>query len=296
VRAPAERAAELSAVTGVPAPFIVAFEQTFKDCAAAERGIHAELDRRGLRVMPNREFFRGAPSDIIRVVLEAADGGPATAPAPHAARALLEAGDRALFGLGDALQDTGEAVRCYKLAASRGCLEALARLGSVYVRLYASRGDRASRRRAMAPLREGARRGHAACYVEMASIFALDGHHANFAKAWDRFFAQPPADGTATAEGAARFAAACRRYITLCLELGLQPLHLEAMRRVGDVILAGALAELAAAKEDPHARALAGAALRWTFTVLVPADQTKGEERPSFLKKRSKKLLVPVGC
>lgn len=44
-----DRVAELSGATGVATPFIVAFEQAFADCDAAEQFIHAELERRGLR-------------------------------------------------------------------------------------------------------------------------------------------------------------------------------------------------------------------------------------------------------
>ena len=64
-RLPSERVAELQS-TGVATPFILAYEQVFADCCAAEKAVHDELDRRGLRVALNREFFRGPPSDIIR--------------------------------------------------------------------------------------------------------------------------------------------------------------------------------------------------------------------------------------
>ncbi|MEN9595630.1 MAG: hypothetical protein RL236_64, partial [Pseudomonadota bacterium] len=42
-RTPAERAAELSKVTGVPTPFIVVYEQLVDDCTAAEEFVHTML-------------------------------------------------------------------------------------------------------------------------------------------------------------------------------------------------------------------------------------------------------------
>ena len=66
-REPAQRVAELSSVTGVATPFIIAFEQFFLDCDSAEEFIHTTLERQGLRQTNNREFFRAQPNDVIRV-------------------------------------------------------------------------------------------------------------------------------------------------------------------------------------------------------------------------------------
>lgn len=63
------RAAELSGTTGVPTPFVVAFEQYFTDCQAAEKSIHAELERRGVRVAPNREFFSCTANEVVRLIM-----------------------------------------------------------------------------------------------------------------------------------------------------------------------------------------------------------------------------------
>ena len=289
-RTPHARAAELSGVTGVATPFIVAYDQFFADCHAAERAVHAELDRRGCRVAPNREFFRAVPSDIIRLLMEVPDGtGQAPPPSASAgmAESLLDAGDRALFGLGDALQDTGEAVRCYKLAASRGSAAAYQRLGDVYVELFAAKPDRAGRRRAMLTLKEGARRGNFYCYGGMARIFAIEGHRANFDKAWHLFFTQAagaaargsvadPSPGGARASapagayGNASYAGACSRYIGLCLETGAAPMFRTELRAASDAIIAHLLKELERARPDPVARAHVSAKLRWAYAALLP--------------------------
>ena len=195
---------------------MVAFDQAFADCYAAERAIHTELERRGLRIATNREFFRGSVSEVVRVVLDAADATDKPMPQANfaSAQSLLAAGDHYLFGIGDTLQDTGEAVRCYKLASSRGSLIAFDRLGRVFGDLYARRADKVGRRRALAPLKEGARRGNYYCYAEMATVFAGEGHLANFQKAWELFFTRRAAGMLPEVEtGIDRYAAACRRSI-----------------------------------------------------------------------------------
>ena len=270
-RDPALRAAELSSGTGVPTPFVVAFEQFFEDCHAAERSVHAELDRRGWRLSPQREFFRGSASDIIRVVLDAnpPEAAPPRATQPEALESLLAAGERALHGLGDALQDTGEAVRCFRQAASRGSPLALERLGGIYTALFASRMNRANRRRAMAPLKEGARRGNAYCYCEMSAVFAAEGHLDNFHKAWTLFFAkcEAPAPGSADA---ARFVTACCRYIGMCLELRQPPAHLTELRGMAQPIMACLIADTDRLRAKPLRRRHAADALRWAYDTLVP--------------------------
>lgn len=271
-RPPAERAAELSASTGVPTPFVVAFDQHFADCCTAEQDIHAELGRRGLRVAANREFFRGSPSDIIRVVLEAADGQIERPQAQPAGHALVATGDRYLFGLGDTLQDTGEAIRCYKLAAGRGAVLACERLGSIYGQLYAMRRDRANRRRALAQLKEGVRRGNYYCYCELASLFAAERHIENFAKSWRLFF-ERRADGYCAELEAEprRYEAACRLYIGACLDLGLAPGHLPELRAAAAAMqdyLLGGMDQLCEGPARRHAFAI----LRWVYFNLAPDD------------------------
>ena len=283
-RPPADRAAELSAATGVPTPFVVAFDQAFADCNEAERLVHAELDRRGLRVAPNREFFRGPPSDIVRIIIDMATGdivGAATDPSPSAER-LCEAGDTALYGLGETLQDTGEALRCYKLAALRGSLPAYDRMGRTYVRLYETGRTRAGRRRALNVLKEGVRRGNYYCYCEMATLFALESHLANFAKAWDLFFARR-ADSYREALEAdpASFPTACSLYIALALDLDIPPGHLAELTANAEVILAALLAELDRVKEHPPSRQRVAAVMRWAYEQLRPVEQpsTKPKRR-----------------
>jgi GNAT superfamily N-acetyltransferase len=276
-RSPADRALELSAATGVATPFVVAFDQEFEDCSEAERVIHDELDRRGLRVAPNREFFRGAPSEIIRVIIEVAERHgpvPVAGPLPSADRLRLAA-DRALFGQDDTMQDTGEALRLYKLAGARGSLMAFERMGLIYSALYLASRDRAKRRRAVSALKEGARRGNYYCYCELAVIFTAERQAGNFAKAWDLFFARRQDARVMELDAdQARFGAACARYIFQALDLGIQPVHRDELTAETDGITAALLAQLDAARGKPLARQLLATALRWVYETLHDTSVT----------------------
>jgi hypothetical protein len=274
-RPPADRAAELSAATGVPTPFVVAFDQAFADCCEAERLVHAALDRRGLRVAPNREFFAGPTSEIIRIVIDMALGAGAieASAADPCAERLCRAGDNALYGLGDTLQDTGEALRCYKRAAQHGSLVAYARIGRIYVSLYESAPSKAGRRRALNVLKEGVRRGNYYCYCEMSRLFAIERHLANFAKSWDLFFARRADSHCAEIEtGTENFAMACGRYIAMALDLGRTPGHLGELTTHSDAILATLLAELDQVKDHPPSRQRVATVMRWAYEELLPAQ------------------------
>ena len=66
-RSPAERAAELSGVTGIPAPFHVAYEAWISDCDIAEKAIHAKLS--SARHNTDREFFQ-VSFDVARLTVD----------------------------------------------------------------------------------------------------------------------------------------------------------------------------------------------------------------------------------
>jgi hypothetical protein len=72
-RRPERRASELAGATGVPTPFVVAFDLYVADARAAEAHAHARLEEAGYRVAVNREFFSCSPSEAVRVMLEAGD-------------------------------------------------------------------------------------------------------------------------------------------------------------------------------------------------------------------------------
>ena len=72
-RNPTDRMAELSSATGVPSPFMLAFQQPVAECDSAELWVHRELERVGFRHADNREFFNGPLHEIIQVVAQAAN-------------------------------------------------------------------------------------------------------------------------------------------------------------------------------------------------------------------------------
>jgi len=272
-RLPSERAAELSAATGVATPFVIAFEQEFADCVTAEQQIHAELDRRGHRIASNREFFSGSSTDIVRVVLDAATAIPAPAGTQRnsatSATDLLTEGDRHLQGTIDTLQDRAEAVRFYHRAATRGSIMAMERLGCILARAGARHRD--SRRRANRYLKDGAKRGNYYCYTELAALYAAEGNVKNFTTAWNLFFSTRATKPLPEVEaGAFRYAMALRDYITTTLDLGLVPNHLPELRTAGEEILQCLLATLDEVRDMPDQRMRLASVLRWTYTHLVP--------------------------
>ena len=274
-RTPEERVAELSGATGVATPFVLVFQQAFVDCVAAERGIHAILDRCGMRVAPNREFFRGPITDIILLILQYAieTGDGATAPLQQSGHELLEQGDRHLFGEGDTLQDLSEAMRYYQLAVARGSGVACERLGALMAQFRST--TRGGKARAMSMLKEGARRGDYYCFCEMAAIAAEEDHVANFIKAWERFFVQRAAAFLEAAEsGKDRYATALQRYVVTCFSLGITPGHIDELTPHADVLVSMLAKTLDQARGSPNARKTLLVTLRWAHRALLHRPYT----------------------
>ena len=70
-RRPEDRGLELSSATGVPSPFIVAYQHPVADIDAAERWVHGELERTGHRHSASREFFSAPLHVVVEVVSRA---------------------------------------------------------------------------------------------------------------------------------------------------------------------------------------------------------------------------------
>lgn len=211
----ATRAAELSSATGVPTPFMVAFEAYFDDCDHAEAYVHALLEAAGVRLADNREFFTLSASEAINAVIQAqAKLVSIVPPQPEDA---LGYGDQALNELeaignngrpepweqvyyeaidylygGDdvlVLQDTGKAIELFKIAAKLGSEEAHIKLGD----LCADAGDYA---KGLDWIKRGADKGFSKCWIELAQVFSGENiyfkdaisHLENAAKCYRRFF------------------------------------------------------------------------------------------------------------
>lgn len=266
-RTPAERVAELSRATGVATPFVIAFEQHVGDCEAAERAVHAALDRQGLRAARNREFFRGSAGDIIRVVISVTDGAAKAQPVPDlSAAGLMQQAERHLFGAEDTPQDVTEAVRCYKLAARHGSLAAFERLGAIYSLVYAA--GKVSRRRVIAMLRQGVKLGNYYCHAELAALYAAECNLQAFEQAWEQFFRMRRAAPQAELEARPlSYPRALSNYITGCMQLGLTPGWTAELRAEGGIIET-LLAEALDGAKDGATRRVTAAALAWARRTL----------------------------
>ena len=84
-RSRSDRIDELSAATGVPTPFVLAFDAYVEDCDAAERYVHARLERDGYRVAKNREFFNVDLATAISVSTQGAEKGDGGGQKPNEA-------------------------------------------------------------------------------------------------------------------------------------------------------------------------------------------------------------------
>lgn len=188
----AARAAELSAATGVPTPFLIAYDAYFNDCDEAEAYVHALLESAGARLAVNREFFTLGASEAINAVIQAQqklgskssyndDGNNARFDNQDEAFEELEPLDidfaqQHLWehvlseavdydrGYGDVLADRDKAIELYKIAAKLGSLEAHVRLGELYAESGAAE-------KGLEWLKRGADRGYLACWIELATVF-----------------------------------------------------------------------------------------------------------------------------
>lgn len=177
-RTPSQRVDELSGVTGVPTPFIVAYEEYFEDCSAAETYLHTKLTEKGFRVSESREFFRAPASDVIRLVASIPHGIlPSKVQYPDDRRTtkdrpweeLLKRATDHRYGEGDTFQDPIEAIKLYRDAARLGSAKALEKLGDMFT---AGEGlSRPDEARALEFYKQGSLRGNYFCFLGMARLY-----------------------------------------------------------------------------------------------------------------------------
>ena len=205
---PKDDAKELSVTTGLPAPFIVAFDAWFDDVAEAEQQICAALDQRGYRVANNREFFSAPLNEVVKLVLQA--GGQLQTTPPDQDNVVDESAGKPgnvcldslstqtkqpwvdvlkqavayRYGLGDTLKDPVEALKLYKQAARLGCALVNHDIGYMY---QYGEGVRANDSTAMEYYKQGASKGDARCYGEMFKLFMWSGQFENAQKCWRKF-------------------------------------------------------------------------------------------------------------
>lgn len=193
-RSPSERVGELSGATGVPMPFVIAYEQLFEDCGATERHVHAALAERGARLTANREFFTAKPADVIRIIMSApglldpsdaratgADGGggadadePCDDPLNGLLRGLLDKAASCEVGDDGVFQGHERAYQLYARAASLGSAEAYERMGVFHMR---GLGTRASNDEALECFKRSIDLGNFYALSEVAKLHWGAGRH-----------------------------------------------------------------------------------------------------------------------
>lgn len=172
-RSPSERAAELSAPTGVATPFVVVYEAYFEDCDKAESYVHALLEVAGTR-SANREFFRISSTEAVNAILRAKAATPGAEisgeqePAHASVASYQREPWRSVFneafdyylGTNGRLQDNDRAIEGFKMAARLGSLEAYVNLAGLH-----------SGKEALEWLKRGADKGVAECWLELGYAF-----------------------------------------------------------------------------------------------------------------------------
>ena len=245
-RSPLERAEELSGATGVAAPFVLAFQQEFTDCDAAEKVIHNELARQGLRPSTNREFFRAPTDTVIRAVLKAADAmagienSVAASSTPQLEqfktsgtspwRDLLQQGIQHYYGFDECLEDRDLGLSYFEDAAKLGSLDAYSFIGHYYK-------DDGQNELAINHYRRGAKLHNYYCYAAMGRVYAALGHAQNFEKSYALFFEERKSFFSDELERSDAFQYACMIYLGGCQTLNLPFAHAEDMRPAATAIM-----------------------------------------------------------
>ena len=250
-RTPAERAAELSKVTGVPTPFIVVYEQLVDDCTAAEEFVHTMLQQKGYRESDNREFFRAPVSEVIQIIIKmpaqfssnsdfeddedaeffsnesddeldefVLDDDEDEEP-DYPWLALWEAAENYNHGFDDHIEDYEEALKLYKQAIKLGCLPAYEQIGNMYNYGRVSQSDK----KALEWYKEGVKKGNYYCYAKMGEVFAATkNQQENVNKCYKLFFKNHREKPDKTLqEFSSGFDHLCYYYIQVCFLWRITP-------------------------------------------------------------------------
>lgn len=197
---PNERAKELSSATGVPTPFLVAYQIYVADCCNAEKCVHTYLEESGYRVSGNREFFN-APLNIVIEALLNVQNQLQTATqknlnddydeAENLSDQLYQQAVNYLDGAGDTLQNYDKALAYFKKSARLGSADAHWQLGRMY-----EIGDGCIQdiTTSLDYYEKAALLGNYFCYAIMGGIYSFTGlayniqHISNARKCYNKFF------------------------------------------------------------------------------------------------------------
>ncbi|WP_110952977.1 GIY-YIG nuclease family protein [Anaerosinus massiliensis] len=238
-REPKERAEELSRATGVPTPFIVAYEMYVNDCTSAENFVHTWLETKEYRVSDNREFFNAPMTEAINGIMEYKKNeksnmcipdddflNPLIVEEKAPWEDVLEIADKYYYGLGDTLQDYYQAYNLYKKAAKLGSGEAYLKIGGMH--RYGN-GCNKDIKLALDYLNQAINYGCHIAYGEMMSIYFFNEQFENAYKCWDKYIDYIQNDPSS--------ALICQDYITLSYKNNLPIKHINSMLTIQDEII-----------------------------------------------------------
>jgi len=253
-RSPEERATELSASTGMPTPFIVAYSAYVADCEGAERFVHAYREKDGHRLTANREFFAVSIQQAVDAVIEAKRncgvgvakaiggdvpraGGVAGNYGHEPWRSLKEEADAYAQGKGDVLQDHFKAYRLYEKAGRMGSPSAFFHLGAMH---EDGRGCVKDLNKARELYEEAVQRGFLLANISLAELFLKQRQYPNFQKCWGRYFqSEEVQDHLGKVDdpwGSVSVTSKALEYIEAVVQHRLQLEHLSVLRRLRNKI------------------------------------------------------------
>jgi len=219
-RDPEDRAQELSAATGVPTPFVVAFKIYVNDCSKAEGMLHVMLEKKGYRVSENKEFFNAPLDEVIESMFnikQLMEEDPASFSDPCSTivydeydenkvrndsiiEGLLDEAEKYEYGVGETLQDIDKAINLYNKAAKLGSACAYYCLGEIYNWGKHTNYESEDYKTALEYYTRGAEKNtffSGNCYKQMAYIYFYEiKHPENCRKCWHKYFAHDDFKGS----------------------------------------------------------------------------------------------------
>ncbi|MCK5535594.1 MAG: GIY-YIG nuclease family protein [Bacteroidales bacterium] len=189
-RTPEERAKELSLATGVPTPFIVAYECCFNNCSEAETFVHDFLEDKGYRVSRNREFFELPIKDAIDAIIMASNTLEQCTSEKNINSEQDEEDSEPWndfvgqaecyeYGWDDCIKDNEEAIKYYSKAILLGYVEGYEKVAQLYE-------DTEQFILAYKYYEDGIKKGCTNCYSGLGMYYLY--HELDFNKAFKNFY------------------------------------------------------------------------------------------------------------
>ncbi|MDN5044903.1 GIY-YIG nuclease family protein [Aliarcobacter butzleri] len=204
-RIPEERAKEISSATGVPTPFVVAYDAYFESCTKAEKFVHTYLEHQGYRVSSNREFFEIPIPDAINAVLEAkshfgefnkpnSDENINTFENSNLSFEELEnLANKYMTGIDDNyIEDEKKAVEYYEKAIKLGSLNSLHELGKYYANIGILRLDDNAKHDFTKAInyyeKYLEKKNSTSVYIDLANVYQFKNETKNALKIYNKMF------------------------------------------------------------------------------------------------------------